>query len=184
MRSVPRCSDGPHTNRVSLRYAGAIAAIVAAVGLATLNPVGAQEKKPNILFIMGDDIGWMQVVSYQGGLGLGETPNIDRIGNEGAKFVSYYAEQSCTAGRNAFFTGMTPLRTGLISPQLPGSPSYLRPGTPASQVPARPWVQHRRLRQESPGRPYRCAADGARVSGILGLSLPSGRNGAGAFPRH
>src|SRR4249919_3745922 len=91
----------------------------------------AQDKKPNILFIMGDDIGWMQVVSYQGGLGLGETPNIDRIANEGAKFVSYYAEQSCTAGRNAFFTGMTPLRTGMIPPQLPGSPSYLRPGTPA-----------------------------------------------------
>ena len=50
---------------------------------------------------------------------------------EGAKFMTYYAEQSCTAGRNAFFTGMTPLRTGMIPPQLPGSPSYLRPGTPA-----------------------------------------------------
>ena len=109
-------------------------AALLAVGMAavvTAAPAVAQEKKPNILFIMGDDIGWMQVVSYQGGLGLGETPNIDRIGNEGAKFVSYYAEQSCTAGRNAFFTGMTPLRTGMIPPQLPGSPSYLRPGTPA-----------------------------------------------------
>ena len=46
-------------------------------------------------------------------------------------FTDYYAEQSCTAGRNAFFTGMHPLRTGMIPPQLPGSPSYLRPGTPA-----------------------------------------------------
>ena len=45
--------------------------------------------------------------------------------------MDYYAEQSCTAGRNAFFTGMHPLRTGMIPPQLPGSPSYLRPGTPA-----------------------------------------------------
>ena len=62
---------------------------------------------------------------------VGETPNIDRIGNEGAIFMHYYAEQSCTAGRNAFFTGMHPLRTGMIPPQLPGSPSYLRPGTPA-----------------------------------------------------
>jgi arylsulfatase len=62
---------------------------------------------------------------------VGETPNIDRIGNEGAIFMHYYAEQSCTAGRNAFFTGMNPLRTGMIPPQLPGSPSYLRPGTPA-----------------------------------------------------
>ncbi len=88
-------------------------------------------KKPNILFIMGDDIGWMQPSIYHRGLMVGETPNIDRIGNEGAIFMHYYAEQSCTAGRNAFFTGMHPLRTGMIPPQLPGSPSYLRPGTPA-----------------------------------------------------
>jgi len=109
-----------------------LVAAVFAIGLAALAaPAAAQEKKPNILFIMGDDIGWMQVVSYQQGMGLGETPNIDRIANEGAKMMTYYAEQSCTAGRNAFFTGMTPLRTGMIPPQLPGSPSYLRPGTPA-----------------------------------------------------
>jgi arylsulfatase len=73
----------------------------------------------------------MQPSIYHQGLAVGETPNIDRIGNEGAKFMTYYAEQSCTAGRNAFFTGMHPLRTGMIPPQLPGSPSYLRPGTPA-----------------------------------------------------
>jgi arylsulfatase len=87
--------------------------------------------KPNILFIMGDDIGLYQPSIYHRGLMVGETPNIDRIGNEGAIFTHYYAEQSCTAGRNAFFTGMHPLRTGMIPPQLPGSPSYLRPGTPA-----------------------------------------------------
>jgi arylsulfatase A-like enzyme len=91
----------------------------------------AQNQKLNILFIMGDDIGWMQPSIYHRGLMVGETPNIDRIGNEGALFTDYYAEQSCTAGRNAFFTGMHPLRTGMIPPQLPGSPSYLRPGTPA-----------------------------------------------------
>jgi len=92
---------------------------------------GAAGKKPNILFIMGDDIGWMQPGCYHRGLMVGETPNIDRIANEGAIMMTYYAEQSCTAGRNAFFTGMNPLRTGMIPPQLPGSPSYLRPGTPA-----------------------------------------------------
>ena len=91
----------------------------------------AQAQKPNILFIMGDDIGWMQPSIYHRGLMVGETPNIDKIGQEGALFTDYYAEQSCTAGRNAFFTGMHPLRTGMIPPQLPGSPSYLRPGTPA-----------------------------------------------------
>jgi hypothetical protein len=90
-----------------------------------------QQQKPNIVFIMGDDIGWMQPGIYHRGLMVGETPNIDRIGNEGAIFMDYVAMQSCTSGRNAFFTGMYPLRTGMIPPQLPGSPSYLRPGTPA-----------------------------------------------------
>ena len=86
--------------------------------------------KPNILFIMGDDIGWMQPSVYHRGLMLGETPNIDRIANEGALFTDYVAMQSCTSGRNAFFTGMYPMRTGMIPPQLPGSLSWLRQGTP------------------------------------------------------
>jgi arylsulfatase A-like enzyme len=90
-----------------------------------------QQAKPNILFIMGDDIGFMQPGIYHRGLMVGETPNIDRIGQEGAIFMDYVAMQSCTSGRNAFYTGMYPLRTGMIPPQLPGSPSYLRPGTPA-----------------------------------------------------
>ena len=63
---------------------------------------------PNILFIMGDDIGWMQPSYYRRGLMVGETPNIDRIGREGMAFTDYYAMQSCTSGRNAFFTGMYP----------------------------------------------------------------------------
>ena len=95
------------------------------------NAAPASTEKPNILFIMGDDIGWMQPSIYHRGLMVGETPNIDRIGREGAIFMDYVAMQSCTSGRNAFFTGMYPLRTGMIPPQLPGSPSYLRPGTPA-----------------------------------------------------
>ncbi len=109
-------------------------AALAAVSLTAMTlPAFAQAPagKPNILFIMGDDIGWMQPKIYHRGLMVGETPNIDRIGNDGAIFMQYYAEASCTSGRNAFFTGMTPLRTGMIPPQLPGSPSYLRPGTPA-----------------------------------------------------
>ncbi len=106
--------------------AGALLALAAPPALAA-----DSGKKPNILFIMGDDIGWMQPSIYHQGLMVGETPNIDRIGHEGAKFMTYYAEQSCTAGRTAFFTGMTPLRAGMIPPQLPGSPSFLQPGTPA-----------------------------------------------------
>ncbi|WP_375789929.1 arylsulfatase [Bradyrhizobium sp. Pha-3] len=93
-------------------------------------PAAAQQQKPNILFIMGDDIGWMQPSIYHRGLMVGETPNIDRIGNEGAMFTNYYAEQSCTAGRTAFLTGMQPVRVGMVLPEIPGSPSYLRTGTP------------------------------------------------------
>jgi arylsulfatase A-like enzyme len=105
-----------------------------AVGMVANMPASAQQQKPNILFIMGDDIGSMQPSIYHRGLMVGETPNIDRIGNEGAIFMDYVAMQSCTPGRNAFFTDMYPLRTGMIPPQLPGSPSYLRPGTPALAV--------------------------------------------------
>ena len=113
------------------------AILLGATALASVtvsNPVDAQiseQQKPNILFIMGDDIGWMQPSIYHRGLMVGETPNIDRIGNEGAMFTHYYAEQSCTAGRTAFFTGMQPVRVGMVLPEIPGSPSYLRTGTPA-----------------------------------------------------
>src|SRR6516162_4788894 len=106
-------------------------ALCAAVSVAGTPATAQQQQKPNILFIMGDDIGWMQPSIYHRGLMVGETPNIDRIGNEGGIFMHYHAMQSCTSGRNAFFTGMYPLRTGMIPPQLPGSPSWLRPGTPA-----------------------------------------------------
>ncbi len=108
------------------------AEFIAALMLAFLTALPAHaQQKPNILFIMGDDIGWMQPSIYHRGLMVGETPNIDRIGREGAMFTDYYAEQSCTAGRTAFFTGMQPLRAGMLLPEIPGSPSYLQPGTPA-----------------------------------------------------
>jgi arylsulfatase A-like enzyme len=112
--------------KIQISLLGALASAMVAGA-----PACAQEQKPNILFIMGDDIGWMQPSIYHRGLMVGETPNIDRIGQEGSIFMDYVAMQSCTSGRNAFFTGMYPLRTGMIPPQLPGSPSYLRPGTPA-----------------------------------------------------
>ena len=101
------------------------------IALCAVAPGWGQSTKPNIVFIMGDDVGWMQPSVYHQGLMVGETPNIDRIAHDGAKFMTYYAEQSCTAGRTAFFTGMTPLRAGMIPPQLPGSPSFLQPGTPS-----------------------------------------------------
>ncbi len=106
--------------------------LTGAISIAQAQAAGT--KKPNILFIMGDDIGWMQVGVYHRGVGLGETPNIDRLAKEGGMFTTYYAMQSCTSGRNVFLTGMYPLRTGMIPPQLPGSPTYLKPGTPSLAV--------------------------------------------------
>jgi arylsulfatase len=113
------------------RFAPGLLAALASMVVAGASASAQQQEKPNILFIMGDDIGWMQPSIYHRGLMVGETPNIDRIGQEGSIFMDYVAMQSCTSGRNAFFTGMYPLRTGMVPPQLPGSPSYLRPGTPA-----------------------------------------------------
>src|ERR1700704_6721891 len=96
---------------------------LAAISLPAINlPAFAQTPpagKPNILFIMGDDIGLYQPSIYHRGLMVGETPNIDRIGNEGALFTHYYAEQSCTAGRTAFLTGMQPVRVGMTLPEIP-----------------------------------------------------------------
>ena len=117
--------------RTTLTAGAALAALAMASALPASSAMAQATSKPNIMFIMGDDIGWMQPSIYHRGLMVGETPNIDRIGHEGAMFVDYLAMQSCTSGRNAFFTGMYPLRTGMIPPQLPGSPSYLQPGTPA-----------------------------------------------------
>ena len=81
----------------------------------------ASGKKPNILVLWGDDIGYWNVSAYnRGGMGY-RTPNIDRIAKEGAIFTDCYAQQSCTAGRAAFITGQSPFRTGLLKVGLPGA---------------------------------------------------------------
>jgi arylsulfatase A-like enzyme len=81
----------------------------------------AQSKKPNILILWGDDIGWWNVsFNSRGQMGY-QTPNIDRIGHEGAVFTDYYAQQSCTAGRACFITGQNPIRTGLTKVGMPGA---------------------------------------------------------------
>jgi hypothetical protein len=85
--------------------------------------VHAQDtKKPNILVIMGDDIGQTNISAYSRGLMGFTTPNIDRIANEGGVFVNYYGQQSCTAGRAAFILGQSPFRTGLTKVGMPGAP--------------------------------------------------------------
>jgi arylsulfatase A-like enzyme len=91
----------------------------------------AAGSKPNILFIMGDDIGWFNVSAYNMGVMGYRTPNIDRIGREGAVFTDWYGQQSCTAGRAAFITGQTPIRTGLTKVGLPGAELGLGPLDPS-----------------------------------------------------
>lgn len=80
----------------------------------------AQDSKPNILVIMADDVGTTNISAYGQGIVGYQTPNIDRIANEGVLFTDSYAEQSCTAGRSAFITGQSPIRTGLTKVGFPG----------------------------------------------------------------
>jgi arylsulfatase A-like enzyme len=91
----------------------------------------AQQKKPNILVIMGDDIGWFNPSCYNSGMMGYKTPNIDRIAKEGARFTDWYGQQSCTAGRAAFITGQSPIRTGLTKVGLPGADIGLQKEDPS-----------------------------------------------------
>jgi arylsulfatase A-like enzyme len=96
--------------------------------LALVAPAQAQQaaKKPNILVIWGDDIGQFNISAYNMGMMGYKTPNIDRIGKEGALFTDWYGQQSCTAGRAAFVTGQSPIRTGLTKVGLPGAPEGMK----------------------------------------------------------
>jgi hypothetical protein len=102
-------------------------ALLVVFGSGQLN---AQTSKPNILVIMGDDVGIYNLSTYHQGMMGYSTPNIDRIANEGGKFMNYYAQQSCTAGRSAFITGQLPFRTGLSKVGLPGADLGLRKEDP------------------------------------------------------
>lgn len=77
--------------------------------------VAQAEGKPNIIVIMGDDVGWFNIGAYHQGMMAGRTPNLDRLAVEGMRFTDYYAEASCTAGRANFITGEIPIRTGLTT---------------------------------------------------------------------
>ena len=90
----------------------------------------AKASKPNILIIWGDDIGWFNISAYNHGIMGYRTPNIDRIAKEGCMFTDWYGQQSCTAGRAAFITGQSPIRTGLTKVGLPGADLGLQPEDP------------------------------------------------------
>jgi len=97
------------------------ALLVAGVSLAFTIGVAQAADKPNILVIMGDDIGMWNISAYSRGMMGYRTPNIDRIAREGAIFTDLYAQQSCTAGRASFVTGQSAFRTGLLKVGLPGA---------------------------------------------------------------
>jgi arylsulfatase len=96
-----------------------VAGVVALLGATALTtqtlPARAQEKPPNILVIMGDDVGWFNIGAYHQGIMSGKTPNLDQLAAQGMRFTDYYAEASCTAGRANFITGELPIRTGLTT---------------------------------------------------------------------
>jgi arylsulfatase A-like enzyme len=110
---------------------GALAQAQKAAPAAAPSTTAPSGRKPNILFIMGDDIGWFNVSAYNMGVMGYRTPNIDRIGREGAVFTDWYGQQSCTAGRAAFITGQSPIRTGLTKVGLPGAELGLGPLDPS-----------------------------------------------------
>jgi arylsulfatase A-like enzyme len=92
-----------------------VVVVLVVLGLAVSPPASAQAKKPNILVIMGDDVGWFNIGAYHQGIMSGKTPNLDKLAAQGMRFTDYYAEASCTAGRANFITGEIPLRTGLTT---------------------------------------------------------------------
>jgi len=118
---------GAGVRRVML---GALALSTFLAGGAATAQAQAGGKKPNILVIFGDDIGYSNISAYNLGMMGYHTPNIDRVARQGALFTDYYAQQSCTAGRAAFITGQSPFRTGLLKVGLPGADLGLQPQDP------------------------------------------------------
>src|SRR5215471_19328805 len=107
----------------------AAAIVISALPLALPRNLLAQEKKPNIVVIFGDDIGYWNVGAYTHGL-MGSTPNIDSIAKDGILFTDHYGQPSCTAGRAAFITGQMPIRTGMTTVGIPGSSRGIQKSDP------------------------------------------------------
>ncbi|MBI5896754.1 MAG: arylsulfatase [Desulfobacterales bacterium] len=105
-------------------------ALLAALAFIAGPALAAEQKKPNILVIWGDDIGQFNISAYNMGMMGYKTPNIDRIAKEGVLFTDWYGQQSCTAGRAAFITGQSPIRTGLTKVGLPGAPEGMKKEDP------------------------------------------------------
>jgi len=99
----------------------ALCLLFLALLVATLPSLSLAQAKPNIIMIMGDDVGWSNIGAYNQGIMAGRTPNLDTLASQGMRFTDYYAEASCTAGRANFITGELPIRTGLTTVGQAGS---------------------------------------------------------------
>jgi arylsulfatase len=111
----------------------------------------AKTSKPNILIIWGDDIGWFNISANNNGIMGYRTPNIDRIAKGGTNFTVWYGQQSCIAGRAAFITGQSPIRTGLTKIALPGANLGPHPeGSTIADVLKAARLRVRAVRQEPP----------------------------------
>jgi len=137
MKTVPDVSTRSVVERLRnpaglLRTLAVVACVAVASGaqLSWAQNAPAGTKKPNILIIMGDDIGVWNISAYHRGMMGGRTPSIDRIAQEGAMFTDYYGQQSCTAGRAAMILGQAPFRTGLLKVGMPGAPQGLQDKDP------------------------------------------------------
>ena len=115
MRTNPKPNNKKPKMKLNLSYNGLSLLVAAAALFSAVAPAQAADKKPNILFIMGDDVGWFNIGAYHQGIMSGKTPNLDKLASEGVRFTDYYAEASCTAGRANFITGELPIRTGLTT---------------------------------------------------------------------
>src|SRR5215471_8661557 len=115
-------ADNTSVKRRDLLLSGSALALSAMSGGELVSSAQAQPQtppasgqRPNILFIMGDDIGWFNLRAYHQGIMASRTPNLDKLASEGMRFTDYYAEASCTAGRANFITGELPIRTGMTT---------------------------------------------------------------------
>ncbi len=108
-------------NHCRKMFAALLALLVVLAPLSVRSGFCAESQKPNIICIMGDDIGWSNIGVYNQGMMAGRTPNLDRLAAEGMRFTDYYAEASCTAGRANFITGELPIRTGMTTVGQAGS---------------------------------------------------------------
>src|SRR5438132_4524750 len=115
MKTNPKPNNKKPKMKRNLSYNSLSLLMATAALFSVVAPAQAQDKKPNILFIMGDDIGIWNIGAYHRGMMAGRTPNLDKMAKEGMLFTDYYAEASCTAGRAAFVTGELPIRTGMTT---------------------------------------------------------------------